>query len=99
MDAEFAKSLGVDDGDIARMRDEIRQNIEREVKKRIQSRVKDQVMAGLVESATFEVPRTLLDSEVARMHDAAVADLKQRGMTTQGMQLPPSSSPNARAAG
>ena len=89
VDAEFAKSLGVDDGDIARMRDEIRQNIEREVKKRIQSRVKDQVMAGLVASATFEVPRTLMDSEVARMHDAAVADLKQRGMTTQGMQLPP----------
>jgi len=89
VDAEFAKSLGVEDGDIARMRDEIRQNIEREVKKRIQSRVKDQVMAGLVESATFEVPRTLLDAEVARMHDAAVADLKQRGMTTQGIQLPP----------
>jgi trigger factor len=89
VDAEFAKTLGVEDGDVSRMRDEIRQNIEREVKKRVHSRIKDQVMSGLVESATFEVPRVLLDSEIARMHDAAVADLKQRGMTTENMQLPP----------
>lgn len=88
VDTEFAKSLGVEDGDVSRMRDEIRQNIEREVKKRVQTRVKDQVMSGLIESATFEVPRVLLDSEIARMHDAAVADLKQRGMTTENMQLP-----------
>jgi len=88
VDAEFAKTLGVEDGDVARMREEIRQNIEREVKKRVQTRVKDQVMSGLIESATFEVPRVLLDSEIARMHDAAVADLKQRGMTTDNMQLP-----------
>lgn len=88
VDAEFAKTLGVEDGDVARMREEIRQNIEREVKKRVQTRVKDQVMSGLIESATFEVPRVLLDSEIARMHDAAVADLKQRGMTTENMQLP-----------
>lgn len=88
VDAEFAKSLGVEDGDVARMRDEIRQNIEREVKKRVQSRVKDQVMAGLVSSATFEVPRALMDAEIARMQELAVADLKQRGMTTEGIQLP-----------
>lgn len=88
VDAEFAKTLGVEDGDVARMRAEIRQNIEREVKKRVQSRVKDQVMAGLVSSATFEVPRALMDAEIARMQELAVADLKQRGMTTEGIQLP-----------
>ncbi|MBZ0249326.1 MAG: trigger factor [Burkholderiales bacterium] len=88
VDAEFAKSLGVEDGDVARMRAEIRQNVEREVKKRVQSRVKDQVMAGLVSSATFEVPRALMDAEIARMQELAVADLKRRGMTTEGIQLP-----------
>jgi trigger factor len=70
------------------MRAEIRQNIEREVKKRVQGRVKDQVMAGLLASATFEVPRTLLESEIARMREAALADLKQRGMTTENIELP-----------
>jgi trigger factor len=88
VDAEFAKSLGVENGDVARMRDEIRQNIGREVKKRIQTRVKEQVMDGLVAAATFEVPRTLLDQEVERMREIALADLKQRGMTTENLDLP-----------
>jgi len=88
VDAEFAKSLGVEDGDVERMRREIRENIEREVKKRVRSRVKEQVMDGLVAAATFEVPRTLVDAEIGRMRDAAVADLKQRGMTAENIELP-----------
>ncbi len=88
VDGEFARSLGVEDGDVARMREEIRQNIEREVKKRVQAKVKEQVMDGLVASATFEVPRSLLEGEIQRMQQAAVEDLKKRGMTTENIQLP-----------
>ena len=46
-------------------------------------------MEALAGAATFEVPRALLDSEIARMQEAAVADLKKRGMTTQDLTLPP----------
>jgi trigger factor len=89
VDAEFAKSLGVENGDVERMRAEIRDNIEREVKKRVQARVKDQVMSNLTAAATFEVPRALLDSEIARMSEAAVQDLRSRCMTTgKEIQLP-----------
>jgi trigger factor len=88
VDAEFARALGVEDGDVARMRAEIRDNIEREVKKRVQARVKDQVMAGLTAAATFEVPRALLDSEIARMSEAALQDLRSRGMTANDVELP-----------
>jgi trigger factor len=88
VDAEFAKSLGVEDGDVARMRSEIRQNVEREVRKRIRAQVKEQVMDGLAASATFEVPRSLLEMEVARMREAAIADLKSRGMTGDRFELP-----------
>src|SRR3989337_212062 len=35
LDAEFARSLGVEDGDLAKMRAEVKANVEREVKKRI----------------------------------------------------------------
>ena len=89
VDAEFAKALGVEDGDVARMRAEIRQNVERETRKRIQAKIKDQVMAGLAAAATFEVPRTLLEMETGRMLQAAMEDLKQRGMTSDNIQLPP----------
>jgi trigger factor len=89
VDAEFARSLGVEDGDVARMRAEIRENIGREVKKRIQARVKDQVMAGLTAAAAFEVPRSLLEGEIARMNEAALQDLRNRGMTAgKEVQLP-----------
>ncbi len=88
VDAEFAKALGVADGDVARMPTEIRQNIEREVKKRIAGRVKEQVMEGLVDCAGFAVPRSLVDGQVGRMREEAVEELKNRGMTTDNLQLP-----------
>lgn len=88
LDAAFARALGVDDGDVARLRSEVRQNVEREVTKRIKASIKDQVMENLHAAASFEVPRALLEQEIARMQQAAVEDLKQRGMTTQDLTLP-----------
>jgi trigger factor len=89
IDPAFAKALGVEDGDVARLKREVRENVEREVGKRIEAKVKEQVLDGLHQAATFEVPRSLLDAEVARMQQAAVEDLKKRGMTTQDLTLPP----------
>ena len=89
VDAEFAKALGVEDGDVERLKREVRQNIEKEVAKRIKQRLKEQVMDALLESARFDVPRALLDAEIERMQQQAVEDLKQRGMTTQNLSLPP----------
>jgi trigger factor len=51
--------------------------------------VKEQVMEHLLAAANFDVPRALLDAEIARMQQAAVEDLRQRGMTTQNLTLPP----------
>ena len=45
-------------------------------------------MENLAKSATFEIPRALLDNEIARMQEQAVEDLKKRGMTTQDLTLP-----------
>ncbi len=89
LDADLAKSLGVANGDVDQLKREVRENIEKEVAKRIKQATKEQVMEGLYQSATFEVPRALLDNEVGRMQEQAVADLKQRGMTTQNLTLPP----------
>jgi trigger factor len=89
LDAEFAKQLGVDTGDVDRLKGEVRDNIEKEVKKRVTAQVKNQVMDALFMSAEFEVPRALLDSEIQRMQQQAVEELKQRGMTTQEVTLPP----------
>lgn len=89
VDSEFAKTLGVTDGDIATMRAEIKANLERELKKRIQSKTKDQVMEALASVSELELPRSLVDMEVGRLQEQAVKDLESRGMTTKDLQLPP----------
>jgi trigger factor len=80
VDAEFAKSLGVADGDIEKMRAEIKGNLEREVKGRLKSRVKDQVMQALLDSTKVEVPKSLVESEIERLRELTRQDFAARGM-------------------
>lgn len=89
IDAAFAKSLGVADGNIDTMRAEIKANLGRELKKRIQLRTKDQVMNALLATSTLDLPRSLVDSEIGRLQDQAVQDMEARGMTAKDVQLPP----------
>jgi len=89
VDADFARSLGVADGDLDRMRREIRANLDREVKKRLQSRTKDSVMNALLESTQLEVPKALVDGEVERLAENAREEMRRRGMSPDAMPLTP----------
>ena len=89
VDAVFAKSLGVADGDVSKMRAEIKANLERELKKRIQAKTKDQVMDALLSVSELDLPRSLVDMEISRLQEQAVKDLEARGMTAKDLQLPP----------
>ncbi|MBS1220071.1 MAG: trigger factor [Proteobacteria bacterium] len=80
VDGEFAKTLGVEDGDLAKMRAEIRGNLEREVKARLKARVKEQVMDALLAVTSIEAPKALIDMEVERLRDMARQDLASRGI-------------------
>jgi len=89
LDAEFAKSLGVADGDIAKMRAEVRGNVEREVKKRIESRVKEQALQAVLAATPLEVPKSLVGMEATSMAERAVADLKARGVNPDQVPINP----------
>jgi len=80
VDAEFAKQLGIQDGDLAKMRSEIRANLERELRRRMQTRVKEQVMKALVDSATLELPKSLVELEVQGLIAGMRKDLANRGV-------------------
>ena len=90
LNAEFAKSLGIVDGDIARMRNEVRENLEREVKKRLQARVKNHAMDALLAANPIDVPKSLIDLESRQMAEAAVRDLESRGMSAKNVPVEPS---------
>ncbi len=89
LDADFAKALGVADGDLAKMRTEIRANVEREVKKRIDARVKHQALDALLDSTPLELPRSLIEMESQELVQRAAADLQARGMKLDQVPLNP----------
>lgn len=89
VDEAFARALGVADGDLDKMRAEIRANVEREVKKRLGSELKQQVMQALQAVAKLELPRALVDMEVQRLVGAARADLQARGLKMEQMPIDP----------
>jgi len=85
IDAEFAKSLGVADGNPDTMRREVRENLERETKRRISGRLKDQIMQALIDMTRIEVPKSLVELEIERMTAAARRDLEARGVKPGAM--------------
>jgi len=89
VDAEFAKSMGVADGDVEKMRAEIEGNLKREVKRRIESQVKEQVMEALLKTNPITVPNALVEMEVQRLMQAARQDMEQRGMQTKDFPIQP----------
>jgi trigger factor len=88
VDAEFAKQMGIDDGDLAKLRAEVRSNVEREVRNRIRKRVKDQVMQALLDANEIPVPKALVDMETQRLTQAAMLDLTSRGVDMQQFPFP-----------
>ena len=89
VNADFAKALGVVDGDVAKLREEVKTNLEREVKRRIQARVKEQVMNALLEVTPIEVPKALIDAESGQLAENARRDLEMRGMKTKDIPVEP----------
>jgi len=87
-DAEFAKSLGIADGDLEKMRADVKANLEREVRRRAETRIKDQVMKSLLDATKVEVPRALLDMEVERLTQNMRRDMEQRGIKAAQIPMP-----------
>jgi len=89
LDAEFAKQLGVADGDLDKMRSEVRANVEREVKKRVDAQVKNQALQALLDATPLELPKSLVEMESHELVQRAAADLQARGIKPEQMPLNP----------
>ena len=89
LDAEFARALGVADGDLGKMRVEVRQNVEREVKKRVEARLKQQALDALLAATPLELPKALVGQETQELVQRAAADLQARGMKLEQLPMDP----------
>lgn len=89
LDAEFAKQLGVADGDLVKMRAEVRANLEREVKSRLKTRVRDRAMQALLDVTGIEPPKSLVGLEIQQLQKLTQQDLEARGIQMKAdMPLP-----------
>ncbi|MEB0164974.1 trigger factor, partial [Glaciimonas sp. CA11.2] len=89
VDTDFAKSLGMEDGDLTKMRADIKLNLEREVGARVKAKNKDSVMDALIKVSELDVPKSLIDQDVQRLVEMTRQDMSQRGMDTKNMPFPP----------
>lgn len=90
IDADFARELGVEDGDVKKMRAEIKESLEQEVEKRVKAAVKTQVMEGLVNAVEVELPKALINIEIGRLMEGAQQNLQQRGIDPAAINMDPS---------
>ncbi|CAM5180155.1 trigger factor [Oligella ureolytica] len=80
VDAEFAKSLGQEEGDVEKLREEILSNIKREGENRLMQRTKGAVLDVLVNAADFEVPTALVNNEIQERINGLRQEFASQGM-------------------
>lgn len=87
VDDELAKKLGIESGDVAQMREEVRQNMQRELDAQIENKTKKAVMDKLLELNPIEVPKALIENESQNMANQMAQNLMQQGMPASQAKL------------
>jgi len=82
LDADFAKSFGVEDGNLDTLRQDAHQNMERELEYAIKELIKQRLLEALLNANPFEVPMSLVEEEAQRL-----SQINQQSWQTQE-QLP-----------
>ncbi|HGT4373718.1 TPA: trigger factor [Neisseria meningitidis] len=80
VDADFAKALGIADGDVAKMREEVQKNVSREVEHRVNEQTKESVMNALLKAVELKAPVALVNEEAARLANEMKQNFVNQGM-------------------
>ncbi|HNF91466.1 MAG TPA: trigger factor [Accumulibacter sp.] len=87
VNADFAKTLGVEDGDLAKMRAEVEDNLKREVRNRLQARIRNHVMDALLQANPVEVPEGLIHRECEHLMQTTRQDMERRGLKVKELPM------------
>ena len=70
---EFAKDFGVEEGGLEKLREDVRNNMQRELDSRIASDLKSRVMDQLLEVNSIQVPKAIVQEEAEALKQQASA--------------------------
>ncbi len=90
IDDEFLSAVGVSSGGESQLRQELRDNLEREVRQKLRAQLKESVMSLLLEVAPIPVPHALIQREIVRMRAGMIEDMKSRNPKEKTPELPDS---------
>ena len=85
LDQEFVKSFGIEDGDLKKLKQDVKQNMEREVNQKIIQDIKSQVMEGLLDKNKIQIPNSMKSNEILNMQKES---MRQMGIEDE-KDMPP----------
>ena len=83
LDDAFAEKMGITEGGMATMREQIEAGLKRELAARTRSVIRDRVMNELVEANPIEAPKALVEGEIDRRLQALNQRLTAQGLPAQ----------------
>jgi trigger factor len=83
LDDAFVASLGIQEGGLEALRQQVRENMKREGEQTVSSRVKEQVFDGLMGLELAEIPKALVDDEIETLVQQRQEAIKQYGGQVQ----------------
>lgn len=88
LNEEFAKGFGIEDGDLDKMRSDIRANMEKEKDDRLKLDLKNKVMSGLLENNVIIAPSALVAEEIKSLRAQAMERMGKNSAELDENTLP-----------
>src|SRR6185295_16230723 len=85
LDEAFAKSFGIEDGNLDSLRNEVKANMERELNEAVRQKMRSQVLEGLYTRNPVELPRQLVDEQIQELQ----VEMLRRAGVRDAKQMPP----------
>ena len=88
LDAQFVTAFGVASGEVDDLRREVEANLKLELKRKIDASVKAQALSGVRKQASFDIPKSLIESEAQLLRQRAIANLReQRNVKAEDLEV------------
>lgn len=78
LDDEFAKSFGIQEGGIEKLRSEVADNMRRELEDTVRGKLKTQALDALLAANKLDLPKALVDDEIERLRQDALVRIGVR---------------------
>ncbi|MCH2190416.1 MAG: trigger factor [Gammaproteobacteria bacterium] len=80
VDEDFVKSFGIESGEVAELRDEVRSNLETNLESQLSSTIRQRTFDALLEQNETEIPEKMVREEAGRMVQEQKNQMLQQGI-------------------